>query len=136
MHWKSSMKLSKNVITYTLIIAVGLLIGYFLPRLPMLMTPDYQEGDYSAHFQNTKTKVLVYGTRGCSFCNKTRAWFADNKVDFSDIDVQKSAVAAARLAELGGEGVPVVIIGNRMIRGYQPEVFEKALQALVNTKVK
>lgn len=124
------MKIAKTILSYAGIIAVGLLIGYVAPRLPMWLKPAYQEADYSTHFQNTKSKVLMYGTAGCSFCQKTRAYFDENKIEFVELDVEKSAAAAARHAELGGEGVPVVIIGKRMIRGYQPEVFEQALQAM------
>lgn len=130
------MKVSKTVVSYTLIIAAGLLIGYVLPRLPMLLKPAYQEGDYSAHFQDSKTRVVLYGTASCSYCQKTRAWLADKKIDFADLDVQHSAPAAAMHAALGSEAVPVIIIGNRMIRGYQPEAFEKALLALATAKLK
>ncbi|MFZ6777188.1 glutaredoxin family protein [Undibacterium sp. Ji83W] len=128
------MKLTRTILTYAVIIAIGLLIGYVVPRLPMLLKPAYQEADYSAHFQNTSSKVLMYGTASCSFCKKTRAYFDENKVAFVDLDVEKSPAAAARHAELGGEGVPVIIIGKRMIRGYQPEVFAEALQAMAKTQ--
>lgn len=125
-----SVKIAKTILSYAGIIAVGLLIGYVAPRLPMWLKPAYQEGDYSTHFQNTKSKVLLYGTVSCSFCQKTRAYFDENKIEFVELDVEKSPAAAARHAELGGEGVPVVIIDKRMIRGYQPEVFQQALQAM------
>ncbi|MFZ6641965.1 glutaredoxin family protein [Undibacterium sp. TC4M20W] len=128
------MKATKTILTYAVIIAIGLLIGYVAPRLPMLLKPAYQEADYSAHFQNTNSKVVMYGTASCSFCKKTRAYFDKNKVAFTDLDVEKSPAAAARHAELGGEGVPVIIIGKRMIRGYQPEVFAEALQAMEKTQ--
>lgn len=130
------MKIAKTILTYALIIAVGLLIGYVAPRLPMWLKPAYQEADYSAHFQNTSSKVLMYGTASCSFCKKTRAYFDENKIEFTELDVEKSPAAAAKHAELGGEGVPVIIIGKRMIRGYQPEVFAEALQVMNMDKVK
>ncbi|MFZ6871710.1 glutaredoxin family protein [Undibacterium sp. Di27W] len=128
------MKVAKTIFTYALIIAIGLLIGYVAPRLPMLLKPAYQEGDYSAHFLNTKTKVLMYGTANCAFCKKTRAYFAENKIDYVDMDVEKSPAAAAKHAELGAEAVPVILIGKRMIRGYQPEAFAEALRALEKTQ--
>ena len=124
------MKKAKTIFTYASIIAAGLLIGYVVPRLPMLLKSDYVEGNYTSHFPDAKIHVVMYGTANCSFCKKTRAYFAENKVDYADLYVEKSAAAAARHAELGGEGVPVIIIGNRMIRGYQPEAFSQALQAM------
>ncbi|MFZ6654888.1 glutaredoxin family protein [Undibacterium sp. TJN19] len=124
------MKKTKTMFTYASIIAAGLLIGYVVPRVPMLFKADYAEGNYASHFPDAKTHVVMYSTANCSFCKKTRAYFAENKVDYIDLDVEKSAVAASRHAALGGEGVPVIIIGNRLIRGYQPEVFSQALLAM------
>ncbi len=120
--------------TYAAIIAVGLVIGYVLPRLSVWMKPAYQEADYSAHLGAAKKQVLMYGTASCGFCNQTRAYFEKNKISYADLDVEKSPAAAARHAALGGEGVPVIIIGKRMIRGYQPEAFTEALQVLAKTQ--
>jgi mycoredoxin len=129
-----SMKTARTILTYVAIIAVGLLIGYVLPRLSVWMKPAYQEADYSAHLSEAKTQVVMYGTASCSFCNMTRAYFKENKISYADRDVEKSPAAASRHAELGGGGVPVIIIGKRMIRGYQPEVFNDALQVLAKTQ--
>lgn len=130
------MKLLKTISVYLLIIGTGIAIGYLAPRLPNLWKAKYTEGEYSRFFPNQSKSVVLYGTASCSFCRSTRDFFKANKIDFFDVDVQKSELAFKKHAELGGGGVPVVIIGNRLIRGFQPEVFQDALKTLDKAQTK
>jgi len=117
----------KRVSVYALILGVGLAVGHLIPRLPMLLKPSYQLGDFADHLPDPHTRVVVYGTANCSFCRSTRAYLMKRGIKFADLDVEISAAAAASHAQLGGGGVPVVVIGRRLIRGYQPEAFDAAL---------
>lgn len=128
------MKSIKSISTYLLIIGLGIAVGYLAPRLPNLLHSKYTEGEYSQFFPNKTKSVILYGTADCSFCRRTREFFKANNVDFFDVNVQTSEVAAKKHTELGGGGVPVVIIGNRLIRGYQPDAFQDALKILNTEK--
>ncbi|MBC3873470.1 glutaredoxin family protein [Undibacterium flavidum] len=128
------MKTLKTISVYLVIIGAGIMIGYVLPRLPNLLQKKYTEGEYSNFFPNQSKTVILYGTATCSFCRSTREFFKANKIDFFDVDVQTSELAAKKHAELGGGGVPVTIIGNRLIRGFQPDAFQDALKALNKSK--
>lgn len=128
------MKSIKNISLYLVIIGLGIAVGYLAPRLQNLLQSKYIEGEYSQFFPNKTKAVILYGTADCSFCRSTREFFNANKVDFFDVNVQTSAIAAKKHAELGGGGVPVVIIGNRLIRGYQPDAFQDALKILNKAK--
>lgn len=115
---------------YALLLIGGLGLGYALPRIPAWLKPAYAEGNYRAHFPNAQTKVVLYSTSWCGYCAKTRAYFAENKVDYLDLDIEKSPLAAKQFAQLSGEGVPKVVIGNRLIWGYAPKAFDAALKEL------
>ncbi len=124
------MKSIKNISVYLVIIGLGIGVGYLAPRLPTLLQSKYVEGEYSRFFPNKTKSVILYGTADCSFCRSTRDFLKANNVEFFDVNVQTSEIAAKKHAELGGGGVPVVIIGSRLIRGYQPDAFREALNAL------
>jgi len=110
------------------IVALGLLAGYAIPRVPTWLRPAYTAGDYRAHFEGRAETVLVYGTQSCRYCKATRAYFQARGIAFADLDVQRDLEQQRRLQSLGdGQAVPVVLIGQRMIVGYQPEAFEAAL---------
>ncbi|MDL5031477.1 glutaredoxin family protein [Pelomonas sp. APW6] len=113
------------------IVALGLAAGYAAPRVPTWLRPAYTEGDYRAHFQGHAEPVLLYGTASCRYCKAARAYFQARRIPFADLDVQQDPEQQRRLQSLGeGQAVPVVLIGRRMIVGYQPEAFEAALAQL------
>ena len=118
----------KTIAMYGLILAAGLGSGYGLSLLPGLFKPTYTEGNYAAYFPNAQAKVVLYGTDWCGYCAKTRAYFKENKIEFVDLDIEKSPAAKKAHAELGGGGVPVVLIGNRKITGYDTGAFQAALK--------
>lgn len=118
----------KSLLVYGLILAAGLGSGYGLSLLPGLFKSNYTEGNYAAYFPNPQSKVVLYGTAWCGYCAKTRDYFKKNHIDFVDLDIEKSPAALKAHAELGGGGVPVVLIGNRKITGYDADAFQAALK--------
>lgn len=127
------MKLFKTIASYTAILLAGLLIGYIVPRIPKMLEPKFEEGNYNTYLQKNNTEVLMYGTSTCQYCEKTRTYFKQNKINFVELDIGKIESAANEHSKLGGEGVPLVIIGQRKIRGFQPEVFNDAIKLLVKS---
>jgi glutaredoxin len=76
------------------------------------------------------TEVSLYSTATCPYCAKTRKLFKTLGVPYRDFDVDKSDEAFAQFQKLGGTGVPVVVIGERVIHGYDREEIEQALRSL------
>lgn len=120
----------RAVALYTWILAAGLGSGYGLSLLPGLFKSSYTEGNYAAYFPNAQSKVVLYGTAWCGYCAKTRDYFKAHQIDFIDLDIEKSPEARKAHAELGGGGVPVVLIGNRKIQGYNAGALEAALKKI------
>lgn len=123
-------KKMKTIAMYGLILAAGLGSGYGLSLLPGLLKADYTEGNYAAYFPNAQAKVVLYGTDWCAYCAKTRAYFKENKIEFVDLDIEKSPAAKQAHEALGGGGVPVVLIGNRKIQGFNTRALEVALKKI------
>ncbi|WP_017879275.1 MULTISPECIES: glutaredoxin family protein [unclassified Janthinobacterium] len=115
---------------YGLIVALGLGAGYGLSLLPAALKPAYTEGDYAAYFPDKNVKVVLYGTTRCGFCAKARAHFAENNIPFTDLDIDQSPQAKSEFAKLGGGGVPLLLIGNRRIQGFNPGAIGAALKKL------
>ena len=126
----STKSTTKTVAGYALILALGLAGGYGASLLPGLFRPAYVEGDYSSYFPNPKAKVVMYGTAWCDYCAKTRAHFKANKVEFIDLDIEKSELARQQHQALGGGGVPVVLVGNRKIIGFNAPALTEAVKDL------
>lgn len=120
----------KILLSYALVMVAGLAIGYAAINLPKWLKSPYTEGDYAQYFPNSGTKVVVYGTQSCPFCIKTRDFLATQKIQYADFDIEKLDKARQEFLKLGGEGVPLIIIGNRRIEGFNQVQIEAALAKL------
>ncbi|HTD03040.1 glutaredoxin family protein [Undibacterium sp.] len=118
---------------YVLILAAGLGVGYAASHAAVWLKPAYREGNYSAYFPNAQSKVVLYGTSWCAFCAKTRSYLREHNINFVDLDIEKSPAAAAQHKQLGGGGVPVVLIGDRKIQGFNSREFDAAISRLSDT---
>ena len=120
----------KTIASYALILALGLAGGYGATFVPGLFKKSYVEGDYAAYFPNPKIKVVLYSTAWCGYCAKTREHFKANNIDFFELDIEKSELARKQHQALGGGGVPVLLIGNRKIIGFNAPAIDEAVKNL------
>lgn len=115
---------------YALILAAGLAVGLGAAKIPKLLERPYQTGNYSNHFADASSKVVVFGTTTCPFCAKARDYLADKKVAFADFNVDKSEAAQKQYATLKVKAVPAILIGDRLITGFRPDAIDDALKAI------
>jgi glutaredoxin 3 len=73
--------------------------------------------------------VKVYSTPTCPWCKKTKEWLKGNKVKFKDIDVSEDAKARDEMIDKSGQmGVPVVMIGDEILVGFNPDKMKELLK--------
>lgn len=78
--------------------------------------------------------VSLYTLSTCPWCRKAKQFFAERNIPFTYIDYDLADEATQRkiLQELdaaGATGFPFVKIGDKVIAGYQPELYSKALRS-------
>ena len=70
-------------------------------------------------------RPMLFGTAHCPYCNAARAWFAKNKVAYSDCDIEKNKECRNNYLQLrqklGVSGVPVFVYRGEVWTGYAPE---------------
>ena len=62
--------------------------------------------------------VVVYTTSTCGYCFKTKQFLTKMGVKYSEVDIEKSESGYRQYTQLGGQGVPLIIIGKTVIHGY------------------
>jgi len=72
--------------------------------------------------------VVLFATSWCGYCAKTRALLQRNHIPFTEYDIEKSAEGYAHYERLGGNGVPVLLIGKQVIHGFNEPTIRAALQ--------
>jgi mycoredoxin len=120
---------AKHALMYAAILAAGLGVGRAAPIVIEYFKPAYATGDFQAYYAGTTSKVLLYGTKTCPYCAKTRAYFQEKGIAFADIDVNNDPKGKHDFGALGGATVPVILIGERRLDGFRPDVIDAALKA-------
>jgi len=65
-------------------------------------------------------KVIVFSTPTCSFCNQAKRYFKEKNIKFKDVDVARDQAALKDMQRRtgGNTGVPVILINNKPIIGF------------------
>jgi len=73
--------------------------------------------------------VVMYATQRCGYCVKAREYLNDEGVEFTELDIDKSAVAKRNFMALEAAGTPLIYVGYRRIDGFNKNKLEQALAA-------
>ena len=68
--------------------------------------------------------VEIYVTEWCGYCKKAIAYMKSRNIPFVAHDIEKDSSARQRHADMGGRGVPLIIIGKNKMSGFSPETLE------------
>lgn len=73
-------------------------------------------------------QVIVYSTEGCVECNFVKKMLTEENIPFEVRDVMASAEFQQEVEKFGFMGVPVTVVGDKAVKGFNPE-----LQELIET---
>jgi glutaredoxin 3 len=72
--------------------------------------------------------VVVFTTPTCSWCRVVKQHLKKHNIRFKEIDVSKDERAARDMVRrTGQQGVPVTLIGNRPVLGFNKEEINRLL---------
>lgn len=71
--------------------------------------------------------VELYITDWCGYCKRAIAYMKAKNIPFVAYDIEKDDAARKRFQQLGGSGVPLIMVGNRRMSGFSPETLERYL---------
>ncbi|MFH1721779.1 MAG: glutaredoxin domain-containing protein [Candidatus Altiarchaeota archaeon] len=73
-------------------------------------------------------KVKVYSTPTCPYCKMAKAYLEENNIGFDDINVAEDQKAAQEMVDRSGQmGVPQLLIGDKVIVGFDKDAINEAL---------
>jgi glutaredoxin len=99
-------------------------------RIPSYDGP-VQVNDWAAVIR-TKSKeaappadsITMYSTDWCPHCKNARNYFNEKGLRYREMNVETSEAGRKEYEALGGGGVPVILVGSKVMRGFSPESFE------------
>lgn len=85
-----------------------------------------------AFAENTPAKpaktVQIYMTEWCHYCRDAQNYMKSRGIAFTAYDIEKDRAAHQRYIELGGGGVPILVIGSKKMYGFSKDKFEYILK--------
>ncbi len=76
------------------------------------------------------SKTVIYTTPACPFCHQAKSFLQERGIKYIEHDVMEDVERREEMVELSGQmGVPVIVIGNKVLTGFNPMELGKALDA-------
>ena len=73
--------------------------------------------------------IKIYSTPTCPWCKKAKAYFKENNIKFTDVDVSADEAAQKEMVDKSGKmGVPVIDIDGKILVGFDQAKIEEALK--------
>jgi len=69
-------------------------------------------------------KVVMYSTSWCGYCRQARQFFARHQIPFTELDIEKDANAKIAYDKLNGRGVPLILIDDARMTGFNVRQFK------------
>ena len=74
------------------------------------------------------TQVTIYSTPVCHFCEAAKAFFKENDVAYTEIDVAADSDKRQEMIDMTGQmGVPVIQIGQDVVIGFDEDKVKELL---------
>lgn len=69
---------------------------------------------------------MIYSIPTCKYCKSVKKLFEELKVEYRDVDVSEDMAAQQEMIEKTGQvGVPVVVVGDEVVIGYDRAKLKK-----------
>ncbi len=88
---------------------------------------SYESASYESFTpaQGTASRrVVMYSAVWCGYCKQARQYFQRNGISFVEHDIEKNQNARRAYDAIGGNGVPVILVGNKRLNGFTVADFQ------------
>jgi len=70
-------------------------------------------------------KIVMYSAEWCGVCKRAKRYFKANSIPFKEYDIDKSRKAKREFQKLQGKGVPLILVGDYKMAGFNQSFFDK-----------
>ena len=73
-------------------------------------------------------EVVMYSTDWCGYCKKLKGFLRESDIPFTELNIERNAVARSEYEKLGGGGIPLSLVNGKVVRGYNTRAIVDALK--------
>lgn len=77
-----------------------------------------------------KPDVIMLGAWWCSYCYQAKKYFQQYEISYCEYDMENTVIGKQLYEENGSGPVPLMLIGERRLQGFNPQLIESALISL------
>ncbi len=67
----------------------------------------------------------MFSASWCGYCKKAKAYFKENRIRFTEYDIEKNSKGKRLYTQMGATGVPVILVGNKRMNGFSESGFNR-----------
>jgi glutaredoxin-like protein NrdH len=75
-------------------------------------------------------QAIVYSSTNCSFCKQLKSFLEEQNIAYEERNIDENEAYREELARLGMMSVPLTLIGDKQILGFNPNRIKNALASL------
>lgn len=79
---------------------------------------------------NPKPDVIMLGAWWCPYCSQARKYLQQNEISYCEYDMERTEEGKRLYKEANGQAIPILLIGDSQISGFNEYGIEKALERL------
>ena len=72
----------------------------------------------------------MYSTSWCGYCRQARRYFKSKDIKYIERDIERSRLAKRAYDRLGGNGVPLIVVGENKMSGFSERQFDRLYRLL------
>jgi glutaredoxin len=77
-----------------------------------------------------KPDIIMLGAWWCSYCYQAKRYFQKNEIHYCEYDMENTETGKSLYQESGGGAIPVLLIGEYQLKGFNEQQIERALSLL------
>ena len=78
--------------------------------------------------KNKPPDVLMLSTKSCIYCKKARAFFKQQQLPYTELDIEESDKNMHMFQLLGGRGTPLIVIEGQTLHGFNKSDIRRAIE--------
>ena len=103
-----------------------LVVAYFIMTTVFSTQPAAM--GKSAREIDPQCDVVLFTTPSCGYCKKAKKLLKDTDVAWCEKDINYSQENKNVFHSLGGRGVPLMVAGDKILKGYERNAYLSAIQ--------
>ncbi len=88
----------------------------------LVFWPGTRDGGAVAQVRDLigSSHVVLFSAEWCGYCDRLRDELNRTATPFAEFDIEQSGPGHRAWSQLGGRGVPLTLVGDEVVAGYQP----------------